>query len=135
MTGTPPAARRSRCLALAALCAATLMIILDGTIVTVALPAIQRDLGAAAIALLAAFVVRQARAAVPLQVGAALGLTVLSTLATARAAAVLRPRAAPAPDPLRPGAAAAADPARSSRRPAIRGMVAGPQGSRPCPGS
>jgi EmrB/QacA subfamily drug resistance transporter len=37
--GRPPA------LALAVLCSATLMIILDGTIVTVALPAIQRDLG------------------------------------------------------------------------------------------
>jgi MFS family permease len=48
MTGTPSAARRSRGLALAALCAATLMIILDGTIVTVALPAIQRDLGLSA---------------------------------------------------------------------------------------
>ncbi len=35
----------SRGLALAVLCAATLMIILDGTIVTVALPAIQRALG------------------------------------------------------------------------------------------
>ena len=35
----------SRWLALAVLCAATMMIILDGTIVTVALPAIQRDLG------------------------------------------------------------------------------------------
>ncbi len=40
----PPRARRSRGLALALLCAATLMIILDGTIVTVALPSIQRDL-------------------------------------------------------------------------------------------
>ena len=36
---------RSRWLALTVLCAATMMIILDGTIVTVALPAIQRDLG------------------------------------------------------------------------------------------
>jgi EmrB/QacA subfamily drug resistance transporter len=36
---------RSPVLALAVLCSATLMIILDGTIVTVALPAIQRDLG------------------------------------------------------------------------------------------
>jgi len=36
---------RSRALALTVLCAAMLMIILDGTIVTVALPAIQRDLG------------------------------------------------------------------------------------------
>src|SRR6266540_6348937 len=45
MAGTvPPRARRSRGLALALLCAATLMIILDGTIVTVALPSIQRDL-------------------------------------------------------------------------------------------
>jgi EmrB/QacA subfamily drug resistance transporter len=39
------AAGRSRWLALAMLCTATLMIILDGTIVTVALPSIQRDLG------------------------------------------------------------------------------------------
>jgi EmrB/QacA subfamily drug resistance transporter len=39
------AGSRSRGLALAVLCAATLMIILDGTIVTVALPSIQRDLG------------------------------------------------------------------------------------------
>src|SRR5215469_5288534 len=37
-------AERARGLALAVLCAATLMIILDGTIVTVALPSIQRDL-------------------------------------------------------------------------------------------
>jgi EmrB/QacA subfamily drug resistance transporter len=45
-TGAPPADReRSRGLALAVLCSATLMIILDGTIVTVALPSIQRDLG------------------------------------------------------------------------------------------
>ena len=36
---------RSRTLALTVLCAAMMMIILDGTIVTVALPAIQRDLG------------------------------------------------------------------------------------------
>jgi hypothetical protein len=36
---------RPRALALTVLCAAMLMIILDGTIVTVALPAIQRDLG------------------------------------------------------------------------------------------
>ena len=35
---------RPRGLALAVLCAATLMIIRDGTIVTVALPSIQRDL-------------------------------------------------------------------------------------------
>jgi EmrB/QacA subfamily drug resistance transporter len=39
------AGMRSRGLALAVLCAATLMIILDGTIVTVALPSIQADLG------------------------------------------------------------------------------------------
>jgi EmrB/QacA subfamily drug resistance transporter len=39
------AGRRAAGLALAALCAAALMIILDGTIVTVALPSIQRDLG------------------------------------------------------------------------------------------
>jgi EmrB/QacA subfamily drug resistance transporter len=38
-------AERARWLALAVLCAATLMIILDGTIVTVALPSIQRSLG------------------------------------------------------------------------------------------
>ena len=48
MAGTDrgPAAgtERPRGLALAVLCAATLMIILDGTIVTVALPSIQRDL-------------------------------------------------------------------------------------------
>ena len=37
-------ADRSRWMALVVLCAASLMIILDGTIVTVALPAIQRDL-------------------------------------------------------------------------------------------
>src|SRR5437868_12871864 len=36
---------RSRTLALTVLCAAMMMIILDGTIVTVALPSIQRDLG------------------------------------------------------------------------------------------
>jgi EmrB/QacA subfamily drug resistance transporter len=39
------AARDSRWLALIVLCAGTLMTILDGTIVTVALPSIQRDLG------------------------------------------------------------------------------------------
>ncbi|MFI6514729.1 MFS transporter [Spirillospora sp. NPDC050679] len=43
MTSTTP--HRSRWLALAILCAGTLMIILDGSIVTVALPAIQQDLG------------------------------------------------------------------------------------------
>src|SRR5580698_2179405 len=37
-------ARHSRWLALTVLCAAMMMIILDGTIVTVALPTIQRDL-------------------------------------------------------------------------------------------
>ena len=37
--------QRHRGLALVILCAATLMIILDGTIVTVALPTIQADLG------------------------------------------------------------------------------------------
>ena len=42
--GTETPGTRSRGLALAVLCAATLMIILDGTIVTVALPAIQRAL-------------------------------------------------------------------------------------------
>jgi EmrB/QacA subfamily drug resistance transporter len=41
----PVSVRRSRQLALWVLCAASLMIILDGTIVTVALPSIQRDLG------------------------------------------------------------------------------------------
>ncbi|MGV9265251.1 DHA2 family efflux MFS transporter permease subunit [Kitasatospora sp. NPDC003701] len=42
---TRAAAARSRALALAVLCAGMLMIILDGSIVTVALPAIQSDLG------------------------------------------------------------------------------------------
>ncbi|MCZ4125509.1 MFS transporter [Streptomyces sp. H39-S7] len=41
----PPAPDRSRWLALAILCAGMLMVILDGSIVTVALPAIQSDLG------------------------------------------------------------------------------------------
>src|SRR4051812_36478773 len=41
----PSSPVRSRTAALIALCAGTLMIILDGSIVTVALPAIQRDLG------------------------------------------------------------------------------------------
>jgi EmrB/QacA subfamily drug resistance transporter len=45
MTRSAPTAIRSRWLALAVLCAGTLMIILDQTIVNVALPAIQRDLG------------------------------------------------------------------------------------------
>ncbi|MFJ8628806.1 MFS transporter [Kitasatospora sp. NPDC093550] len=45
-TDAPPATpARSRALALAVLCAGMLMIILDGSIVTVALPAIQEDLG------------------------------------------------------------------------------------------
>jgi EmrB/QacA subfamily drug resistance transporter len=49
---TPPAARRGqRQLPLWLLCAASLMIILDGTIVTVALPSIQRDLGFSAASL------------------------------------------------------------------------------------
>ncbi|KOV11519.1 DSBA oxidoreductase [Streptomyces sp. XY431] len=39
-----PASTRSRALALAVLCAGMLMIVLDGSIVTVALPAIQQDL-------------------------------------------------------------------------------------------
>ncbi|MGH3682092.1 MAG: DHA2 family efflux MFS transporter permease subunit, partial [Natronosporangium sp.] len=45
MTETVPAAGRSRWLALMVLCAGMLMIILDQTIVNVALPEIQRDLG------------------------------------------------------------------------------------------
>ncbi len=44
MSGTAPSAVRSRSWALAVLCAMQLMIILDGTIVAVALPAIQREL-------------------------------------------------------------------------------------------
>ena len=44
MPHAAPPADRSRRLALAVLCAGLLMIILDGSIVTVALPAIQRDL-------------------------------------------------------------------------------------------
>jgi EmrB/QacA subfamily drug resistance transporter len=45
MTGEQTDTRDRRWLALAILCAGTLMTILDGTIVTVALPTIQRDLG------------------------------------------------------------------------------------------
>jgi EmrB/QacA subfamily drug resistance transporter len=45
MTSTGLAAERSRWLALVVLCAGMLMVILDGTIVNVALPAIQDDLG------------------------------------------------------------------------------------------
>ena len=44
-TGTDPATRDTRWPALVVLCAGMLMIILDGTIVNVALPAIQDDLG------------------------------------------------------------------------------------------
>jgi EmrB/QacA subfamily drug resistance transporter len=52
MSVTMPAAGRDhRKLALWLLCAASLMIILDGTIVTVALPSIQRDLGFSAASL------------------------------------------------------------------------------------
>ena len=43
--GESPGAPRARWLALVILCAASLMVILDGTIVTVALPTIQADLG------------------------------------------------------------------------------------------
>src|SRR3954451_9277314 len=45
MTQSAPTARDSRWVALVVLCAGMLMIILDGTIVNVALPAIQSDLG------------------------------------------------------------------------------------------
>ena len=45
MTTSGPAIDRSRWLALVVLCAGMLMVILDGTIVNVALPAIQDDLG------------------------------------------------------------------------------------------
>ena len=45
ITGTTSPPARNRGLAFVLLCAATLMIILDGTIVTVALPSIQRGLG------------------------------------------------------------------------------------------
>jgi len=48
---SPGASGDSRGLALAVLCAATLMVILDGTIVTVALSSIQRDLGFSAASL------------------------------------------------------------------------------------
>jgi EmrB/QacA subfamily drug resistance transporter len=44
-TSAPPVPSRSRVRALAVLCAMQLMIILDGTVVTVALPTIQSDLG------------------------------------------------------------------------------------------
>ena len=44
-TSAPPLPSRSRVRALAVLCAMQLMIILDGTVVTVALPTIQSDLG------------------------------------------------------------------------------------------
>src|ERR1700757_2248246 len=43
--GQPPAPPKARWLALVILCTASLMVILDGTIVTVALPTIQADLG------------------------------------------------------------------------------------------
>src|SRR3954465_12197651 len=45
MTTSGPAIDRSRWLALVVLCAGMLMVILDGTIVNVALPTIQDDLG------------------------------------------------------------------------------------------
>src|SRR5207249_6536509 len=44
-TGTSPIAGHSRWLALVVLCAGMLMIVLDATIVNVALPSIQSDLG------------------------------------------------------------------------------------------
>jgi EmrB/QacA subfamily drug resistance transporter len=43
--GSPAPAAARRLVALVILCAASLMVILDGTIVTVALPSVQRDLG------------------------------------------------------------------------------------------
>ena len=45
VTRTAPTTRDARWLALVVLCAGMLMIILDQTIVNVALPSIQRDLG------------------------------------------------------------------------------------------
>jgi len=45
MNETTPTADRGRWLALIVLCAGMLMIVLDATIVNVALPSIQRDLG------------------------------------------------------------------------------------------
>src|ERR1700730_10613512 len=45
LTRTTPAGSRSRWLALIVLCGGMLMIVLDATIVNVALPSIQRDLG------------------------------------------------------------------------------------------
>ena len=45
LSGTAPAARDSRWLALVVLCAGMLIIVLDATIVNVALPSIRRDLG------------------------------------------------------------------------------------------
>ncbi len=93
---------RRRWLALYVLCAGTLMIVIDATIVNVALPSIQEDLGFSQSSLLPSLMGLAMSGATPsdsglasgllntsVQVGGAIGLAVLATLATERTGGLL----------------------------------------------